>query len=53
MAATSPLDTASRSDAWRSFRPGIWQREINVRDFSPETVEQACRLFRAQGLKAA
>ena len=33
MAATPALETRSRMDAWRGFRPGIWQKEIDVRDF--------------------
>jgi len=33
MAATSPLETLSASDPWRGFRSGIWQKEIDVRDF--------------------
>src|SRR6516165_1552865 len=35
MAATPSPEAASRSDnsAWQGFRPGLWQKEINVRDF--------------------
>jgi len=34
--ATLSIDQISRdvtSHAWRSFKPGLWQKEINVRDF--------------------
>ena len=34
MAATPPLkSTAPRQDPWRGFQPGLWQKEIDVRDF--------------------
>src|ERR1700751_759313 len=35
MAATPALQSASTPDksAWRGFRPGLWEKEINVRDF--------------------
>jgi formate C-acetyltransferase len=35
MAATTPLKPATAADAapWRGFNPGLWQKEIDVRDF--------------------
>jgi formate C-acetyltransferase len=33
MAATPQLATPSAADPWRGFRDGIWQKEIDVRDF--------------------
>jgi formate C-acetyltransferase len=35
MAATPSVEIASGSDKspWQGFRPGLWQKEINVRDF--------------------
>src|SRR5215472_6905290 len=35
MAATPSVETASRSDKspWMGFQGGLWQKEINVRDF--------------------
>ncbi len=32
-ATSSGTQSDTHSDAWRSFAPGLWQREINVRDF--------------------
>src|SRR5436190_6526885 len=34
-AAVDPL-TANQQDAWRGFTTGLWQKEINVRDFIQE-----------------
>src|SRR5215469_15355913 len=35
MAATPSVETASRSDRspWQDFQGGLWQKEVNVRDF--------------------
>src|ERR1700757_2419492 len=35
MAATSRVESTSGSDKspWQGFRPGLWQKDINVRDF--------------------
>jgi formate C-acetyltransferase len=35
MAATTPVDLKGGADrsAWQGFRPGLWQRHIDVRDF--------------------
>jgi formate C-acetyltransferase len=34
MIATEPqIERAASTDAWRGFQLGVWQREINVRDF--------------------
>ncbi|HEY6823166.1 MAG TPA: pyruvate formate lyase family protein, partial [Steroidobacteraceae bacterium] len=33
MAATSPLETLAAADPWRGFHSGIWQKELDVRDF--------------------
>ena len=42
MAATAPKeqqqDTGNGS-AWRGFRPGLWQTQINVRDFIQQNYE--------------
>src|SRR6187200_1821907 len=31
--------TATTTDAWQHFRPGLWQKEINVRDFIQQNYE--------------
>ena len=33
MAATAIQMTHDMHDCWRGFQPGLWQKEINVRDF--------------------
>jgi formate C-acetyltransferase len=33
MAATPPLEIPKDRSPWRDFRPGLWQKEIDVRDF--------------------
>lgn len=32
-AVTHEITQETASHAWRSFRTGLWQKEINVRDF--------------------
>lgn len=36
MAATTDMKTAR---AWEGFKPGLWQKEINVRDFIQQNYE--------------
>ena len=41
MAATAPQETrtTARTSAWQGFRTGLWQKEINVRDFIQQNYE--------------
>jgi len=41
MAVTAPQDkkTDAATNAWQGFRTGLWQREINVRDFIQQNYE--------------
>jgi formate C-acetyltransferase len=39
MAVTIPQDTKAGASAWRGFRTGLWQNEINVRDFIQQNYE--------------
>jgi formate C-acetyltransferase len=41
MAGTLTLEkkAATTTGAWRGFRPGLWQKEINVRDFIQQNYE--------------
>src|SRR5262245_66048310 len=32
-ARTNPAAEAAAQDAWRAFKPGLWQRDVNVRWF--------------------
>jgi formate C-acetyltransferase len=47
MAATTPLEPASGSgeSPWQGFRGGLWQKEINVRDF----IQQNCSPYEGDG----
>ena len=33
MTVSPPKPTTATADAWRGFKPGLWQRDINVRWF--------------------
>jgi formate C-acetyltransferase len=41
MASTASQEIAREKiiPAWQGFRPGLWQREINVRDFIQQNYE--------------
>jgi formate C-acetyltransferase len=42
MAATKPLETQTSTpliDPWHGFRPGLWQKEVNVRYFIQQNYE--------------
>jgi formate C-acetyltransferase len=39
MPVTSPRAAAAADPAWRGFASGLWQREINVRDFIQQNYE--------------
>ena len=41
MATVSPVESSSQkfSDAWKGFAIGLWQKEINVRDFIQQNYE--------------
>ena len=53
MAATAPLGptTGTEKSPWQGFRSGLWQKEINVRDF----IQQNCTPYEGDGsfLKSA
>ena len=47
MAATTPLEpaTGTGKSPWQGFRGGLWQKEINVRDF----IQQNCSPYEGDG----
>jgi len=47
MAATAPLEstTGAGKSPWQGFRGGLWQKEINVRDF----IQQNCTPYESDG----
>jgi len=47
MAATVPLEsaTATAESSWQGFHGGLWQKEINVRDF----IQQNCTPYEGDG----
>ena len=47
MAATAPLGstTGTEKSPWQGFRAGLWQKEINVRDF----IQQNCTPYEGDG----
>ena len=47
MAATTPLEPASGTgkSPWQGFRGGLWQKEVNVRDF----IQQNCSPYEGDG----
>ena len=47
MAATTPLEPVAGTgkSPWQGFRGGLWQKEINVRDF----IQQNCIPYEGDG----